>query len=71
MFLSSKHPHQHFRNRDEVNGNSTFEKEYKVNPLMANNKKKFGVALDGKLKDEDTNLASSTMLVKLNFAMYK
>ncbi|XP_073710344.1 arrestin 3b, retinal (X-arrestin) isoform X2 [Misgurnus anguillicaudatus] len=48
---------------DQVNGNSTFEKEYKVNPLLAKNKEKFGLALDGKLKDEDTNLASSTLLL--------
>ncbi|XP_066506034.1 arrestin 3b, retinal (X-arrestin) [Hoplias malabaricus] len=48
--------------RDQVNGNSTFEKEYKVTPLLANNKEKRGLALDGQLKDEDTNLASSTIL---------
>ncbi|KAI7801921.1 Arrestin 3, partial [Triplophysa rosa] len=48
---------------DQVNANSTFEKEYKVTPLLANNKDKFGLALDGKLKDEDTNLASSTILL--------
>ncbi|XP_062855896.1 arrestin 3b, retinal (X-arrestin) [Trichomycterus rosablanca] len=48
--------------RDQVNVNSTFEKEYEVTPLLANNKEKRGLALDGKLKDEDTNLASSTIL---------
>uniref|UniRef100_A0A8B9LTL2 Arrestin-C n=1 Tax=Astyanax mexicanus TaxID=7994 RepID=A0A8B9LTL2_ASTMX len=47
---------------DQVNANSTFEKEYKVTPLLANNKEKRGLALDGRLKDEDTNLASSTIL---------
>jgi len=46
---------------DQINANSTFEKEYSVTPLLANNKEKRGLALDGKLKDEDTNLASSTM----------
>uniref|UniRef100_A0A673KWB8 Arrestin-C n=1 Tax=Sinocyclocheilus rhinocerous TaxID=307959 RepID=A0A673KWB8_9TELE len=46
---------------DQINANSTFEKEYRVTPLLANNKEKRGLALDGKLKDEDTNLASSTM----------
>uniref|UniRef100_A0A672T833 Arrestin-C n=1 Tax=Sinocyclocheilus grahami TaxID=75366 RepID=A0A672T833_SINGR len=48
---------------DQINGNSTFEKEYRVTPLLANNKEKRGLSLDGKLKDEDTNLASSTILL--------
>ncbi|TRY97935.1 hypothetical protein DNTS_000277 [Danionella cerebrum] len=47
---------------DQINANSTFEKEYRVTPSLANNKEKRGLALDGKLKDEDTNLASSTIL---------
>ncbi|XP_036404462.1 arrestin 3b, retinal (X-arrestin) [Megalops cyprinoides] len=47
---------------DSVNGNSTFEKEYQIIPLLANNKEKRGLALDGRLKDEDTNLASTTVL---------
>uniref|UniRef100_A0AAR2KDY7 Arrestin-C n=1 Tax=Pygocentrus nattereri TaxID=42514 RepID=A0AAR2KDY7_PYGNA len=47
---------------DQVNSNATLEKEYKVTPLLANNKEKRGLALDGKIKDEDTNLASSTLL---------
>lgn len=50
-----------FCDRDQINANSTFEKEYRVTPLLANNKEKLGLSLDGKLKDEDTNLASSTM----------
>ncbi|KAG9338677.1 hypothetical protein JZ751_025515 [Albula glossodonta] len=48
---------------DSVNGNSTFEKEYQVTPLLANNKEKRGLALDGRLKDEDTNLASTTVIL--------
>jgi beta-arrestin len=36
-------------------------KVYSLTPLLANNKDKRGLALDGKLKHEDTNLASSTM----------
>uniref|UniRef100_A0A8C0YB96 Arrestin-C n=2 Tax=Cyprinus carpio TaxID=7962 RepID=A0A8C0YB96_CYPCA len=48
---------------DQINANSTFEKEYRVTPLLANNKEKRGLSLDGKLKDEDTNLASSTILL--------
>lgn len=66
LFLRSQHSLS-FCKSDQVNANSTFEKEYKVTPLLANNKDKFGLALDGKLKDEDTNLASSTMLVNYYF----
>lgn len=47
--------------RDQVNSQTTFEKDYIVTPLLANNKEKYGLALDSRLKDEDTNLASSTM----------
>ncbi|KAM4621901.1 arrestin 3b, retinal (X-arrestin) [Polymixia lowei] len=46
---------------ETINGNSTFEKEYKVTPLLANNKEKRGLAVDGRLKDEDTHLASTTL----------
>ena len=40
---------------------SNLTKVYALTPLLANNKDKRGLALDGKLKHEDTNLASSTM----------
>jgi beta-arrestin len=40
---------------------SNLTKVYLLTPLLANNKDKRGLALDGKLKHEDTNLASSTM----------
>ncbi|PSN48225.1 hypothetical protein C0J52_03607 [Blattella germanica] len=39
----------------------TLSKVYTVRPLLANNKDKRGLALDGQLKHEDTNLASSTI----------
>lgn len=39
----------------------TLSKVYYLKPLLANNKTKRGLALDGQLKHEDTNLASSTM----------
>ena len=39
----------------------TLSKVYYLRPLLANNKDKRGLALDGQLKHEDTNLASSTM----------
>ncbi|CAF1125390.1 unnamed protein product [Adineta ricciae] len=41
---------------------STLTKVYSLTPLLANNKDKRGLALDGKLKHEDTNLASSTII---------
>ncbi|XP_076149144.1 arrestin 3b, retinal (X-arrestin) [Alosa pseudoharengus] len=47
---------------DQVDPSCTLEKEYRVTPLLANNTEKRGLALDGKLKDEDTNLASSTII---------
>lgn len=39
----------------------TLSKVFTVTPLLANNKDKWGLALDGQLKHEDTNLASSTL----------
>lgn len=41
---------------------STLNKVYHLTPLLANNKDKWGLALDGQLKHEDTNLASSTLV---------
>nr|VZI18168.1 unnamed protein product [Spirometra erinaceieuropaei] len=37
-------------------------KVYHMCPLLSNNREKRGLALDGKLKNEDTNLASSTIV---------
>jgi len=37
-------------------------KVYYLKPLLANNKSKRGLALDGQIKHEDSNLASSTIL---------
>lgn len=42
---------------------TTLNKVYSLTPLLANNKDKWGLALDGQLKHEDTNLASSTLWV--------
>lgn len=44
-----------------VGPGSTLSKVYSLCPLLSNNKDKRGLALDGQLKHEDTNLASSTM----------
>ncbi|XP_076173101.1 beta-arrestin protein kurtz isoform X4 [Ptiloglossa arizonensis] len=41
----------------------TLSKVFSLTPLLANNRNKWGLALDGQLKDEDTNLASSTLVV--------
>ncbi|XP_078068197.1 arrestin-C-like [Mustelus asterias] len=46
---------------DTVAPNSTFTKVYSLTPTLEGNRQKQGLALDGKLKHQDTNLASSTM----------
>ncbi|XP_069941590.1 beta-arrestin-1 isoform X3 [Cherax quadricarinatus] len=40
----------------------SISKVFSLTPLLNNNRDKWGLALDGKLKDEDTNLASSTVI---------
>ncbi|CAH0558009.1 unnamed protein product [Brassicogethes aeneus] len=40
----------------------SLSKVFTLTPLLANNKDKWGLALDGQLKHEDTNLASSTLV---------
>ncbi|KAK1800474.1 hypothetical protein P4O66_005695, partial [Electrophorus voltai] len=45
---------------DQVSSSSTFCKVYTLTPTLNSNREKRGLALDGKLKHEDTNLASST-----------
>lgn len=47
-----------------VGPGSTLSKVYYLRPLLAYNKDKRGLALDGQLKHEDTNLASSTLLTE-------
>ncbi|XP_076363187.1 arrestin red cell-like [Tachypleus tridentatus] len=44
----------------------TLSKVFYLKPLLANNKDKRGLALDGQLKHEDTNLASSTIITDLD-----
>ncbi|XP_071773224.1 arrestin 3b, retinal (X-arrestin) [Centroberyx gerrardi] len=46
---------------ETINANSTFEKSFQLIPLLTNNKEKRGLAVDGRLKDGDTNLASTTL----------
>ncbi|XP_048460090.1 S-arrestin-like [Rhincodon typus] len=47
---------------EQVAPGSTLKKVYTLYPIIANNREKHGVVLDGKLRHEDTNLASTTIL---------
>lgn len=47
--------------RVSVEPGSTYENTVAITPSLSDNKEKRGLSLDGRLKDEDTNLASSTM----------
>ncbi|KAG1971211.1 beta-arrestin-2 [Pimephales promelas] len=57
-----KCPVAHIEADDQVASSSTFCKVYTLTPTLNNNREKRGLALDGKLKHEDTNLASSTIV---------
>nr|ATY71617.1 arrestin 3b [Maurolicus muelleri] len=48
---------------DTINENETYEKTFAVNPSLTQNKDKHGIAVDGKMKYEDTQLASSTLMM--------
>uniref|UniRef100_A0A3Q1BMN5 S-arrestin n=1 Tax=Amphiprion ocellaris TaxID=80972 RepID=A0A3Q1BMN5_AMPOC len=47
---------------DSVPSGTSLKKEYTLYPLLAHNKDRRGLALDGRLKHEDTNLASSSIV---------
>uniref|UniRef100_H9H6P8 48 kDa protein n=1 Tax=Monodelphis domestica TaxID=13616 RepID=H9H6P8_MONDO len=47
---------------EKVPPNGTITKTLTLLPLLANNLERRGIALDGKIKHEDTNLASSTII---------
>jgi len=47
---------------ETVEPSGTYTNTVTITPLLSENKEKRGLALDGRLKDEDTNLASTTML---------
>ncbi|KAI4898831.1 hypothetical protein NFI96_021558 [Prochilodus magdalenae] len=47
---------------DYLGAGGKMEKVYTLLPLLSNNKERRGIALDGKLKHEDTNLASSSVI---------
>lgn len=59
--VSLSHSHLLLISREKVQPNSSLTTTLTVLPLLANNRQTREIALDGKLKDEDTNLASSTM----------
>ncbi|XP_016390622.1 arrestin red cell-like [Sinocyclocheilus rhinocerous] len=48
--------------RDTVPSGTSLKKVYTLCPLLDNNRERLGLALDGKLKHEDTNLASSSIV---------
>uniref|UniRef100_A0A8D1DBN1 S-arrestin n=1 Tax=Sus scrofa TaxID=9823 RepID=A0A8D1DBN1_PIG len=48
--------------QQKVPPNSTLTTTLTLVPLLANNRERRGIALDGKIKHEDTNLASSTII---------
>ncbi|NP_001269195.1 arrestin-C [Ictidomys tridecemlineatus] len=47
---------------ETIAANSSFTQSFSVTPLLSANCRRQGLALDGKLKHEDTNLASSTIV---------
>uniref|UniRef100_A0A8C5H6P6 S-arrestin n=1 Tax=Gouania willdenowi TaxID=441366 RepID=A0A8C5H6P6_GOUWI len=47
---------------DSVAAGASLEKVYTMLPLLANNRERRGIVLDGKLKHEDTNLASTSII---------
>lgn len=51
---------------DQVSPSSTLCKIYTLTPVLGPNREKRGLALDGKLKHEDTNLASSTIMKEVS-----
>ncbi|KAK9398446.1 beta-arrestin-2 [Crotalus adamanteus] len=59
-----KCPVAQIEQEDQVAPSSTFCKVYTLTPQLSNNREKRGLALDGKLKHEDTNLASSTIVTE-------
>lgn len=58
---SNKSQKINFSDKTQVAPGFTLSKVFEVTPLLKNNKDKWGLALDGQLKHEDTNLASSTL----------
>nr|XP_051686747.1 S-arrestin [Oryctolagus cuniculus] len=48
--------------QDKILPSNALTKTLTLVPLLANNRERRGLALDGKIKHEDTNLASSTII---------
>ncbi|XP_053187034.1 arrestin 3a, retinal (X-arrestin) [Scomber japonicus] len=47
---------------ETVDAGATYENTVSITPQLSENKEKRGLSLDGRLKDEDTNLASTTIV---------
>lgn len=56
---------------DQVSPSSTSCQVYTLTPMLGTNREKRGLALDGKLKHEDTNLASSTMYTQIHTCIWQ
>uniref|UniRef100_A0AAY5ETW1 S-arrestin n=1 Tax=Electrophorus electricus TaxID=8005 RepID=A0AAY5ETW1_ELEEL len=56
---------------DSLGQGGKMEKVYTLLPLLANNKERRGIVLDGKLKHEDTNLASTSLNFGVLVELYK
>lgn len=48
---------------ETVESSGSYENTLSITPVLSENKEKRGLSLDGRLKDEDTNLASTTVYV--------
>lgn len=51
-----------------ISPGSNLTKTFSLTPQASSNQKRFGIALDGKIKDQDANLASSTVAAAGNNA---
>ncbi|XP_045126259.1 arrestin homolog, partial [Portunus trituberculatus] len=45
-----------------INPGASHTKTFSLTPLVSSNQKRFGIALDGQVKDQEANLASSTVV---------
>uniref|UniRef100_A0A8C6TR24 Arrestin-C n=1 Tax=Neogobius melanostomus TaxID=47308 RepID=A0A8C6TR24_9GOBI len=62
LYSADKYTKPVFCQEFTVDPNGTYENTLAITPVLTENKDKRGLALDGRLKDEDTNLASTSIL---------
>ncbi|ROT61823.1 Arrestin-like [Penaeus vannamei] len=57
---------QHVESREgcPITPGCNLTKTFSLNPVASVNKRRFGIALDGQVKDQDANLASSTLVAE-------